>query len=134
MATSLAVFSLVAAPAIIAVGALMLGLYGLKVAYERNAGGPKDFADKDPNTVLAFLESLEEGLKFLTDPANKDESLKVIAKYQATKTDDPAVLAGYNQYSGSVLAKDPYPNQQAGDNMVAAFKSLDPKLYGSLST
>ncbi len=118
------------------------GQQGMKLLYDMTvqpfpSGGitiSKDFGDKNPNTVLAFMESIEEGLKFLTDPANKDECLKVIAKYQATKVDDPAVLAGYNQYSGSVLAKDPYPNQQAGDNMVNAFKSLDPKLYGSLST
>ena len=118
------------------------GQQGMKLLYDMTvqpfpSGGitiSKDFGDKNPNTVLAFMESIEEGLKFLTDPANKDECLKVIAKYQATKVDDPAVLAGYNQYSGSVLAKDPYPDQQAGDNMVNAFKSLDPKLYGSLTT
>lgn len=94
----------------------------------------KSFGDKNPNTVTAFLEAMEEGLHFLTDPANKAECLKVIAKYEKAKPTAPDVAQGYAQYSGDVLSKDPYPNFAGGDQIVVGLKSLDPRRFGSITT
>ncbi len=93
-----------------------------------------DFATKNPRTIEAFLMGLVDGTQFLTDPANKQASLETIAKYQKHDPTDPTVLDGYNQYSGDVLAKDPYPDPAGMDAILDGLKSLDPARFGSLTT
>jgi ABC-type nitrate/sulfonate/bicarbonate transport system substrate-binding protein len=114
---------------------------GLKVLLDSTtapfpAGGvtvSKDFAAKNPRTVGAFLRGLVEGIRFLTDPANKDEALAVMARYQNAQPTDAVGLQGYQQYSGDVLARDPSPDRASAQAMLDGFKSYDPSRFANLS-
>jgi TP901 family phage tail tape measure protein len=53
-------FAIVAAPALVLVGALGAALYGLKLAYDRNAGGLKDFADGGIGKVSLAWKALQQ--------------------------------------------------------------------------
>jgi NitT/TauT family transport system substrate-binding protein len=114
---------------------------GLKVLLDLTtaafpAGGvtiTRDFGARNPRTVGAFLRGLVEGTKFLTDPANREVSLATIAKYQSAQPTDAAVVQGYQQYSGDVLAKDPSPDRTAAQAMLDGFKSFDPARFDSLT-
>jgi NitT/TauT family transport system substrate-binding protein len=114
---------------------------GLKVLLDLTtaafpAGGvtiTRDFGARNPRTVGAFLRGLVEGTKFLTDPANREVSRATIAKYQSAQPTDAAVVQGYQQYSGDVLAKDPSPDRTAAQAMLDGFKSFDPARFDSLS-
>lgn len=94
----------------------------------------KQFASSNPNTVLAFLRSLVQGTRFLTDPKNKDESLKVLGKWQKLPPTDKTVISGYEQYSGDVLAKDPSPNVAGAQALLDGLQSLDAARFGKLTT
>jgi NitT/TauT family transport system substrate-binding protein len=114
---------------------------GLKVLLDLTtaafpAGGvtiARDFGARNPRTVGAFLRGLVDGTKFLTDPANRSESLATMARYQSAQPTDAAVLQGYQQYSGDVLARDPYPDTAAAQAMLDGFKSFDAARFGSLT-
>jgi NitT/TauT family transport system substrate-binding protein len=94
----------------------------------------KSFGQKNPNTVTAFIESMEEAVKFLDDPANKDEVLKVMAKYLAAKPTDASVLREYTTYSpAGGLARDPSPDVAAGNAVVQALQAEDPSRFKSLA-
>lgn len=93
----------------------------------------KQFSSSNPNTVLAFLRSIVQGTRFLTDPKNKTEVLKVLAKYQKAKPTDKSVLSGYKRYSGDVLAKDPLPNTAGAQAILDGLQSLDPARFGKLT-
>jgi ABC-type nitrate/sulfonate/bicarbonate transport system substrate-binding protein len=92
-----------------------------------------DFARKNPRTVSAFLKSLVEGTRFLTDPVNRAESLATMARYQGAQPTDPVVLQGYEQYSGDVLAKDPFPDKDAAQAMLDGLQSFDPPRFSALT-
>jgi NitT/TauT family transport system substrate-binding protein len=94
----------------------------------------KSFAKKDPNTTVAFLESLTEAVKYLQDPANKQTCLQIIAKYTEAKVTDQATVDGYANYStpGS-LVQDPTPNTAAGQAILEGLKAEDPKRFGGLT-
>jgi NitT/TauT family transport system substrate-binding protein len=94
----------------------------------------KSFGQKNPNTVIAFMESLEEGVKYLDDPANKTQVLQVMAKYLAAKPTDSAVTLQYDSYSpAGALAHDPYPDVAAGNAVIQALQSEDPTRFGKLT-
>jgi NitT/TauT family transport system substrate-binding protein len=92
------------------------------------------FGQTDPNTVVAFLESMTEAVKYLQDPANKQTCINEIAKYTAAKPTDQATLDGYAQYSApGALVMDPTPNTAAGQAILDGLKSEDASRFGSLT-
>jgi NitT/TauT family transport system substrate-binding protein len=92
----------------------------------------KSFGEKNPNTVVAFLEAVVDGINYLRDPANKDTSLAVLAKYLNMKPTDGPVMQGYTTYQ-QILVHDPYPDQQAGQANLDGLKSEDPSRFGNLT-
>jgi NitT/TauT family transport system substrate-binding protein len=93
----------------------------------------KSFGEKNPNTVIAFMESMEDAVKYLDDPANKTEVLKVMAKYLAGKPTDASVILQYTTYApAGALARDPSPDATAGNAVIQALKAEDSKRFGSL--
>ena len=92
----------------------------------------KSFGEKNPNTVVAFLEAIVDGINYLRDPANKDTSLAVLAKYLNMKPTDGPVMQGYTTYQ-QILVHDPYPDQQAGQANLDGLKSEDPSRFGNLT-
>jgi NitT/TauT family transport system substrate-binding protein len=94
----------------------------------------KSFGQKNPNTVIAFMESMTEAVKFLDDPANKDEVLNVMAKYLVGKPTDASVIREYTTYSpAGALARDPAPDVTAGNAVISALKAEDPARFGKLN-
>lgn len=94
----------------------------------------KGFGEKNPNTSLAFLESITEAVKYLQDPANKQTCLNEIAKYTGSKVAAEDTINGYKQYSTpGALVMDPTPNVPAGNAILEGLKSEDPKRFGSLT-
>ncbi|MFC4055487.1 ABC transporter substrate-binding protein [Actinomadura syzygii] len=91
------------------------------------------FGKSNPNTVVAFIESLVDSIHWLQDKANKDAAMKVISKWQAKPIDDPDVVRGYNTYSTpGELQMDPTPDAAAGQAMVTGLKAMDAKAYANL--
>jgi ABC-type nitrate/sulfonate/bicarbonate transport system substrate-binding protein len=90
------------------------------------------FGKNNPNTVVAFLEGMVDAVKFMSDPANKQTVLNVLAKYTSAQPSDPAVLQGYNTYL-AILAHDPYPDATAGNANLQGLQSEDPSRFGGLT-
>jgi hypothetical protein len=94
----------------------------------------KSFGQANPNTVLAFLKGMVEGVKFLDDPANKPKILATFAHYLATKVSDPVVLLNYEQYSpAGAIERDPYPTIPGANAIISALKSEDRARFGKLT-
>jgi len=94
----------------------------------------KSFGDKNPNTVLAFMKSMTEAVKYLDDPANKATVLNVMAKYLAGAPTDASVIREYTTYSpAGALARDPSPDVTAGTAVIQALKAEDPDRFGKLT-
>jgi NitT/TauT family transport system substrate-binding protein len=94
----------------------------------------KSFGEKNPNTVIAFMKSMTEAVKYLDDPANKTTVLNVMAKYLVGKPTDASVIREYTTYSpAGALARDPSPDVTAGNAVVQALKAEDPSRFGKLA-
>lgn len=93
----------------------------------------KSFGDKNPNTVIAFLESLVEATKYLQDPANKATCIDILAKYSQEKPTDSDVTEGYATYSApGALVMDPTPNEAGGQALLDGLRAEDPTRFKSL--
>jgi NitT/TauT family transport system substrate-binding protein len=93
----------------------------------------QNFEKANPKTIVSFLESLVDAVKFLQDPANKAECLKVIAQNTQAKTTDEATVNGYKTYAApGALTMDPIPDPKAGNAMIAGLKAENPSMYSSL--
>jgi NitT/TauT family transport system substrate-binding protein len=94
----------------------------------------KNFAAANPKTIVSFLEALTDAVKFLQDPANKAECLKVIATNTQAKVTDEATVNGYATYAApGALTMDPIPDTKAGTAMINGLKAENASMYGKLS-
>lgn len=94
----------------------------------------KSFGEQNPKTVVAFLEAITEAVKYLQDPANKQTSLNVIAKYTGSKPDADDTILGYTNYATpGGLVMDPTPNVPAGTAILEGLKDEDSARFGSLT-
>ncbi|HLG70241.1 MAG TPA: ABC transporter substrate-binding protein [Chloroflexota bacterium] len=91
------------------------------------------FAKANPNTVIAYLEGLIEGERFFSDPANKPESMAILAKYLKAKPTDPAVEGNYTFYHDR-LVHDITPEKAGADTALDALKAIDPARYANVSS
>jgi NitT/TauT family transport system substrate-binding protein len=91
----------------------------------------KSFGQKNPNTVVAFLKGMTAGLAYMRNPANKQASLTVMAKYLKVPVSDPSVEQQYDDWRNA-LTIDPYPDAAAGQATLAGLRSEDPTRFGSL--
>jgi NitT/TauT family transport system substrate-binding protein len=94
----------------------------------------KSFGEKNPKTVVAFLESITEAVKYLQDPANKQACLNVIAKYTGSKATADDTILGYTNYATpGGLVMDPTPNVPAGQAILEGLKDEDSARFGNLT-
>src|SRR5262249_41265514 len=92
------------------------------------------FAKANPNTIVAFIESLVDAMAGLQAPANKAEALKVIAKWPQPTFDTADVTRGYNNSPPpGQLQMDPPPDAPAGQAIIDGLKATDAKTYADLS-
>jgi len=91
----------------------------------------ESFIKANPNTTLAALQGLLDGLKYFTDEKNKPEMLAAIAKDAKLDPNDPQLTEVWD----SVRARgvDAYPDKQGVQSIVDAEKDIDPGHYGSLT-
>jgi ABC-type nitrate/sulfonate/bicarbonate transport system substrate-binding protein len=90
------------------------------------------FAQSAPNTVLAFLRGMLEGAALFFDPANRAEAQALIAEYMKLDPADPVVAKEY-EVSYENLARDPYPDREGVEAILAALTAIDPARYGALT-
>ncbi len=94
----------------------------------------KSFGEQDPNTVMAFLESMVEAVKYLQDPANEQTAINDIAKHTSSTPTAPATVLGYKTYSTpGGLVMDPTPNAPAAQAILDGLKSQDPARFSKLT-
>jgi NitT/TauT family transport system substrate-binding protein len=91
-----------------------------------------DFGKQHPNTVIAFLKAMMDGLHMFWDPANRAEVLPVMANQLKREPTDSAVADAYDFYHQR-LARNPYPDREGAETLLDALRSIDPEAYGSLT-
>src|ERR1051325_11308072 len=94
---------------------LLVDLAPLDVAYLRNIAAVSDrVARDDPRTVTRFVEGFAEGLRFYRNKTNREESMKILAKYLRVSLDKKRAMIeeAYDTYR-EVMAKKPYPDPAA---------------------
>ena len=94
---------------------LLVDLAPLDVPYLRNivAVAEKSLRE-DPGTVARFVAALAEGLQFYRDAANKDETIRILAKYLRLPLEKNRAMIdeGYETYR-EMLLKKPYADPGA---------------------
>jgi NitT/TauT family transport system substrate-binding protein len=94
---------------------LLVDLAPLDVPYLRNVAAVSErFMREDARSVAWFVQAFAEGLHFYRDKANKEESMKVLAKYLRVPLDKNRAMIeeAYETYR-DVMAKKPYPDPAA---------------------
>lgn len=91
----------------------------------------QSFGQGSPNTMLAVIKGLLEGIRFFADDTNRDASLAILAKDLQLQPNDPAVAAAYDAYHVR-STDDPDPQQAAIDNVLGALQEIDPSQYGNV--
>jgi len=94
---------------------LLVDLAALDVPYMRNVVAVSEKALRDdPRQVTRFVEAFSEGMRFYRNKANKDECIRILAKYLRLPLDmqRAAVEEGYETYREVMLRK-PYPDPNA---------------------
>ena len=111
---------------------LLVDLAPLDVAYLRNivAVSEKSLRD-DARTVARFVAALTEGMQFYRNKANKEESMRILAKYLRVPLDKQRSMVeeGYETYRESLLKK-PYADPTAMKLLLEVIAETNPKAKG----
>jgi NitT/TauT family transport system substrate-binding protein len=111
---------------------LLVDLAPLDVAYLRNivAVSEKSLRE-DSRMVGRFVAALTEGLQFYRNKANKEESLRILAKYLRVPLDKQRSMIeeGYETYRESLLKK-PYAEPAAMKLLLEVIAETNPKAKG----
>lgn len=83
-------------------------LWGKPIPYAHTGVGvTKAFAKANPQVVTNYVKSIIQAIGYIKDPANKANTIKIIAKY--LKTDDQEMLdQSYTRMATSILQCAPY--------------------------
>ncbi len=108
---------------------LLVDLAPLDVPYLRNivAVSEKTLRD-DSSTVARFVAALVEGMHFNRSKANKEESMRILAKYLRLPLDKnrPMIEEGYETYRDMMLKK-PYADPAAMKLLLEMIAESNPK-------
>jgi NitT/TauT family transport system substrate-binding protein len=111
---------------------LLVDLAPLDVAYLRNivAVSEKSLRD-DARTVARFVAALTDGMQFYRNKANKEESMRILAKYLRVPLDKQRSMIeeGYETYRETMLKK-PYADAAAMKLLVEVIAETNPKAKG----
>ena len=111
---------------------LLVDLAPLDVAYLRNivAVSEKSLRE-DSRTVARFVAALSEGIQFYRNKANKDDSMKILAKYLRLPLEKhrPLIEEGYETYRDMMLKK-PYADANAMKILLEIIAEANPKAKG----
>ena len=78
---------------------LLVDLAPLDVPYLRNVVAVSQKAlREDSATIARFVEALSEGMRYYRDQTNREESLRILAKYLPPKTNRAMLEEGYETY------------------------------------
>jgi len=91
---------------------LIVDLTRLDVPYLRTVIAASDkYLLQGRVTVSRFVEAVAEGMQFYKNPANKEENIKILAKYLRVSLDKNRAMVeeGYETYRDMTLKK-PYPD------------------------
>lgn len=111
---------------------LLVDLAPLGVPYLRNivAVAEKSLRE-DSATVARFVAALAEGMQFNRNKANKDESMRILAKYLRVPLDTNRAMIeeGYETYREMMLKK-PYADPSAMKLLLELIAESNPKAKG----
>ena len=111
---------------------LLVDLAPLDVAYLRNVVAVSEKSlREDSRTVARFVEAFAEGMRFYRNKANKDENLRILAKYLHLPLDKQraAIEEGYETYRDVMLRK-PYADPNAMKLLLEIVAESNPKAKG----
>jgi NitT/TauT family transport system substrate-binding protein len=108
---------------------LLVDLAPLDVPYLRNivAVSEKSLRDDSP-TVARFVAGLAEGMQFYRNKGNKEDSMKILAKYLRLPLEKnrPMIEEGYETYRDMMLKK-PYADPTAMKILLEIIAESNPK-------
>jgi ABC-type nitrate/sulfonate/bicarbonate transport system substrate-binding protein len=108
---------------------LLVDLASLDVPYLRNivAVSAKSLRD-DSRTVARFVAALTQGIQYYRDAGNKEDSMRILAKYLRIPADKnrSMIEEGYETYRDMMLKK-PYPDPNALKFIVEVIAESNPK-------
>ncbi len=108
---------------------LIVDLTRLDVPYLRTViAASEKFLQQEPATVSRFLEAVSEGLQYYKDPANKEDNIKIIAKYLRVPLDKNRAMVeeGYETYRDMTMKK-PYPDPNGLQIILDTIAESNPK-------
>ncbi|MBM4263861.1 MAG: ABC transporter substrate-binding protein [Deltaproteobacteria bacterium] len=111
---------------------LLVDLAPLDVAYLRNVVAVSEKSlREDSRTVARFVEAFAEGMRFYRNKANKDENLRILAKYLRLPLDKQRAVVeeGYETYREVMLRK-PYADANAMKLALEIVAESNPKAKG----
>ena len=111
---------------------LLVDLAPLDVPYLRNIVAVADTSlREDPRTVARFVGALADGMQFYRNPANRDESIRILAKYlRLPLVKNRAMIdEGYETYR-EMLLKKPYADPGAMKLLLEIIAESNPKARG----
>ena len=101
----------------------------LNVKYLRNIVAVSERSlREDPRTISKFVEALSEGIQFYRNKANKEENVRILAKYLRVPLDKNRAMIeeGYETYRDMLLKK-PYADPSAMRILVDVIAESNPK-------
>ena len=108
---------------------LIVDLAPLDVPYLRNivAVSEKSLRE-DPRTISKFVEALSEGIQFYRNKANKEENMRILAKYLRVPLDKNRAMVeeGYETYRDMLLRK-PYADPSKMKILLEIIAESNPK-------
>jgi NitT/TauT family transport system substrate-binding protein len=108
---------------------LLVDLAPLDVPYLRNIVAVSDKSlREDSRTVARFVAALAQGIQYYRNIANKEDSMRVLAKYLRIPLDKNRAMIeeGYETYRDMMLKK-PYPDPSALKIIVEMIAESNPK-------
>jgi NitT/TauT family transport system substrate-binding protein len=108
---------------------LIVDLTRLDVPYLRTViAASEKFLQQDPLTVSRFVEAVSEGIQFYKNPANQEESIRILAKYLRVSLDKNRAMVeeGYETYRDMTLKK-PYPDPAGLQIILDTIAEANPK-------
>jgi NitT/TauT family transport system substrate-binding protein len=108
---------------------LLVDLAPLDVAYLRNVVAVSERSLRDDSATIArFIEALSEGMRYYRDKANREENLRILAKYLWVPLEKNRAMIeeGYETYRDMLLRK-PYADPGAMKILLEVIGDSNPK-------